>query len=77
MCLSATAKYCSRVLEEYRSRQDRRHQRPVNIEYPGTERRLNRNARDRFVALLLSFRSLALIFVLLKAHKLHDAYREV
>ena len=31
VCLSATAKYCSRVIEAYRSRQDRRHRRPVNI----------------------------------------------
>ena len=31
VCLSVTAKYYSRVLEVYRSRQDRRHRRPVNI----------------------------------------------
>ena len=31
VCLSVTAKYCSRVLEEYRSRQDRRHRHPANI----------------------------------------------
>ena len=31
VCLSATAKYYSRVLEEYRSRQDRRYRRPANI----------------------------------------------
>ena len=31
MCLSVTAKYYSRVLEEYRSRQDHRHRRSANI----------------------------------------------
>ena len=31
VCLSVTAKYCSRVLEAYRSRQDCRHRRPTNI----------------------------------------------
>ena len=31
VCLSVTAKYCSRVLEAYRSRQDCRHRRSANI----------------------------------------------
>ena len=39
----------------------------------GTACRLNDNARDHSVALLLSCRTLALMFVLLKALKLHDA----
>ena len=75
VCLSATAKYCSRVLEVYRSRQDRRYLHPAIIF--GTVRCLNDNTCDHFVALLLSCNSLALIFVLLEAHKLCDAYREV
>ena len=31
VCLSATAKYCSSILEGYRSKQDRRYWRPANI----------------------------------------------
>ena len=58
VCLSATAKYCSRVLEAYRSRQDRRHRRPANIlgQRVVWMDNLDDNARDRSVALLLSCR---------------------
>ena len=49
----------------------------TSCEYIGTVRHLNDNTHDRTVALLLSCRSLALIFALLKAHKLRDANGEV
>ena len=58
VCLSVTAKYYSRVLEAYRSRQDRRHWRPANIlgQRVIWKDYLDDNTRDRSVALLLSCR---------------------
>ena len=71
VCFSATVKYCSSVLEGYRSRQDCRYWRPAHILVKNA-RHLNDNACDCSFTLLLFCHtcSLPLSFVLLKAHKL-------
>ena len=77
VCLSATAKNCSRILEAYRSRQDRKYRHPVKL----LEQRVVWMTTDTRLVITLSlatFLSLSSFDLLLvKALKLHDAYREV